>query len=283
VVQARNKLAHFYNEDFSLVNQSDLRLRHRVKVVKRKPSKKKVRKKISDADTKTKNRSLIASMQCRAWHHIYEMTQGQWNDVFSKYSSQLRAVQKAMLKNQDYLKERYDGLKDVLDQDRADGKRILKCQTCLQKASVVEEANYGVHETFCRVCDSIDAFLLVECADEDCKRKIRCSDGCGTCNCGSELAIEELVDMLDKNDHRDDVDRIALAYCQYCVWVDGCPDGKSAVLMDGTEYLCVHCCDIESQSSVCGWCDERYTGDIGEDTYLTGCELCDGHDGWDKD
>ena len=67
-------------------------------------------------------------------------------------------------------------------------------------------------------------------------------------------------------------------YCTECF----SPEATVIELKNGL-FFCLECFVDFDETSECEWCNTRYAGSIGEDTYFIGCELCGGHIGWHMD
>jgi hypothetical protein len=86
--------------------------------------------------------------------------------------------------------------------------------------------------------------------------------------CGDKFDFEELLsDNVDFDDE-------SLAYC------NDCEHHERSVGKLGEKWICFscHCTHNEIEVGSCGYCNEFVAGNL-EDTYLSGCSMCDGQMG----
>ena len=117
--------------------------------------------------------------------------------------------------------------------------------------------------------------LLPECPK--CKNTVFVSDSYSTCDCGDfEITKEALSDQLEV--YRS-IEELSIEetniYCTECFTIE-----PTVIKLKNGSYFCLECFIDFDETSECEWCNTRYAGDIGEHTYLEGCEMCDGHIGW---
>lgn len=116
-----------------------------------------------------------------------------------------------------------------------------------------------------------------QCGDPD--QYMVPSDGFACEKCDYEVSDEsEIFDLLDQNMVRgtkDDLDSDTPANCDEC-------QGYHTVCEYEGGYLCTNCFAYFNSVGQCQWCNDPMTGDT-EDTYVTGCEHCEGYAGHHAD
>ena len=57
-----------------------------------------------------------------------------------------------------------------------------------------------------------------------------------------------------------------------------CPrcGGYHTVVQNHDLYICTECYETDTDYGVCDYCSEGQLGGVPEDSYLVGCEFCDG-------
>jgi len=144
----------------------------------------------------------------------------------------------------------------------------------------LEEYGEPIYESTCLICGQKDIWLEVEC--DACGKTVYVADSYSTCECGGtdfekdvlreQLEVHRsLSELADGGEYGD-------IYCTECFM----PESTVIELKNGS-YFCLECFEFFDETSECEWCNTRYAGDIGEDTYFKGCEMCEGHIGWHMD
>jgi uncharacterized Zn ribbon protein len=116
--------------------------------------------------------------------------------------------------------------------------------------------------------------MRVECPD--CEKDVLIENGYDRCpECGHSFTPTEAGDLVGgKRIPADDGYGSRDIYCGEC--------GTDEVRVIGGKYVCFNCMQEWDEVSQCEWCHEYTTGDT-EDSFFTGCSMCEGHSGWEGD
>ena len=88
--------------------------------------------------------------------------------------------------------------------------------------------------------------------------------------CSQKFSIEDSAEVTIESYH--DLDQgTALVSCNAC-------ESESSVVGLGDRWICFSCQEFYEVSSECGYCHEPIVGNL-EDTFLSGCLMCDGQMG----
>jgi hypothetical protein len=162
--------------------------------------------------------------------------------------------------------------------DRKKGITFKLCSGCGYEAAEVKELSELIFEQDCRVCGLLERYASIGCPAE-CGAKVLIEADYGsnrTCKCGHEVNSEELADALC-TDFSDPSDFSPPINCGFCM-------SHASVVKHKDFFVCSECLSTSEDAPCCGWCNEYQIGggDL-EDSYLSGCEFCDGRSGWDSD
>ncbi|WP_300295640.1 hypothetical protein [Ferrovibrio sp.] len=235
-----------------------------------------------EAVTKRAKPSQIEAVikeQCLGWYHLERLLRS-WGKPFSKYDAEITAIDKLMRQNWQYLKAIYDTELPKIIEDQKKGIVFADCGGCQFKASEVSNLTDMILDHKCRVCGLGQRYLEFKCPEDDCGGTIRMEADHGTkgvCEkCDHELDQGEIGEALDTEmvDHGMMPDAKNCAFCM----------GYHSVVQHHDYFVCTECLSVESDISLCDWCNEYQIGggDL-EHSHYTGCEFCDGKAGWDKD
>jgi hypothetical protein len=246
----RNKMVHFFHEAHSHGKNDELR-------------------------------RTIAKEQLNAWYLLHRLLTGRWRCTFEHWSSRINEIDTALRKHHIFLQVVFDHAKPEIARLKTEGYLFEKCPSCgfdsQQHENVVEE----LYQSHCLVCGLSDNCLMLNCPE--CEELVRfVNEGSATCSsCNEHIDHDEVAKaLIDEvaayRAAKEGDDSWNLGNCSDC-------DGYHTVvrLKDDT-YLCVSCFEKFDSLNWCEWCNELNTGDM-EDSYLTGCNHCDGKVGWDED
>jgi hypothetical protein len=216
----------------------------------------------------------IVAEQCRGWLHLHRLLTNEWKTEFAKYLGQLDDLNQSMLKQRLFLQAKYESVLPDITKGIERGVTFLVCKSCGFQASRIAENDEPIIKTTCMVCDNQDKYLVVIC--QTCKNNVFIYDlGEGVCEqCETEIDIDYLISVFESNEYGD----TSRAYCNQCEYLDQ----PTAIQLDYDEWLCLVCLSKHNQAGQCEWCSEFVTGDTA-DSYFSGCVMCEGRSGWDKD
>ena len=233
----------------------------------------------ADVDRAGKAKQQIVSEQCRSWFYLHRLLD-RWRAHFADFKGDISRTENLMKKHRMYLGAKYKALKPVLEKEKKSGNHPKKCNACSFKAAIPEAIDEEIATFSCMVCDHSEVQVEIDCPH--CSRKISIAEeGHGRCrHCKGEINPEHLVDALfDRaaayraiKDGDGDFDP---ANCGECC-------GYHTVVLRGGVYFCANCFSISDDVEYCQWCNEPTTGSM-ENTYLSGCEHCEGKAGWEAD
>jgi hypothetical protein len=240
----RNKLVHFYHEKYlEASNPSTL--------------------------------SSIAAEQCRAWFYLQRLLVQRWLPYFEPYRKQIDRVHKLISKNQEYLQGKYLALKPDIDAAVKGGAVFETCGACGKLSSQIRQGEKPIMESSCAVCGRRNDFIEVVCPN--CQEQIRIEElGEGECEkCGHKTSLKWLVETFGP--YEDPKEDSRTGYCSYCEYRE-----LRSVVPLGSAYYCLSCAEKHDAIGQCEWCSDFVAGVL-ENSYLSGCMMCDGRSGWDSD
>ena len=226
-----------------------------------------------------KNIPQIVGEQCRAWHYLQELLTMQWEKYFKKYADQIKRIDARIKRNREYLREKFKLVKSQIDADVT--KRIYyhTCPICEFKALRFLGETPHLFSTRCLVCDYTNRAVQIDCPS--CSKKVTfVGEGFTTCSCGKKLDSNDLFEVMFDHraayvDYKDGGDSFRRGNCCEC-------DTSESVIPYYEEYLCLNCLQTFSSMYCCQWCNDPQT-DEAKDSYLCGCQFCDGKFGDIKD
>jgi hypothetical protein len=224
-----------------------------------------------------KQRDEIKLEQAQAWFELNRFVAETWRKQFEPFASDLRRMERSLIANNHYAKAKYEDLRPKIDGMKKGGKSFEECPRCGTTAYCVDEEPERLVSCNCMVCFYGEKRLNIfcpECGDAD--QYMQPYDGFSCTNCDCEVSGgSEIFDLIDQNATRgtkDDLDSDTPAHCDDC-------QGYQTVCEYEGGYLCTNCFAYFDAVAQCQWCNEFMTGDA-EDTYVTGCEHCDGYAGY---
>jgi hypothetical protein len=224
---------------------------------------------VGDQDREKLTREVAQDLYI-GWYYLRERTQA-WSGILEDFQKELRALDSTMQRTKAYLKVLFEKLKPALDQKRRAGVEIGACPSCNFEAAVVENIADQIFVQRCQVCTLCIPILRFECSECETQHEVSGWHHFQPvqCPCGEHITMKELHEWLDTSseDYTNPGPPINCAECQ----------GAGTVVLHGELYVCVQCAEHSQNAPQCGWCNECQIGggDL-EDSYLTGCEFCDG-------
>ncbi|MDO3552068.1 hypothetical protein [Ralstonia pseudosolanacearum] len=227
-----------------------------------------------------KQRDEIKLEQAQAWFELNRFVTETWREQFKPFASEFRRMERNLIANNHYAQAKYEDLRPKIEGMKKGGKTFEACPACGTNAYLVEEEAPRLYSRHCIVCFHSEKRIQIdcpECGDPD--QYAVPYDGFTCDKCGCQVSGEsEIFDLLDQNTVRgtkDDLDSDTPANCDEC-------QGYHTVCEYEGGYLCTNCFTFFDSVGKCQWCNDPMTGDT-EDTYVTGCEHCDGYAGHHAD
>jgi len=226
----------------------------------------------------------IVLEQHSAWKYLQELFT-QWKDIYTPYQlkiDNLNALMKGY-ERQRYLKEKFDKVKNKIEEMKKQGSTFLDCDGCNFPSNHEKQLTENLYSYNCWVCGQSENALLVPCPNEDCSEIIRLNeqniylDSFECPSCGETFNKDYIIRLIDTNPQTQD--NFGENLDINCV---NCSSMGSGVEHDDF-FVCLDCLSITKDAPACEWCLERIIGvslDDLEDSYECGCAFCDGHSGW---
>lgn len=227
-----------------------------------------------------KQRDEIKLEQAQAWFELNRFVTDTWREQFKPFASEFVRMERNLIANNHYAKAKYQDLKPKIDGMKKGGDTFDQCQRCGTDASLVEEEVEGLISSHCMVCFNRETKIKIDCPEcGDQGQFIFPYDGFTCKKCGHSATRErEIFNLLDTNIVRgtkEDMYSNTPANCDEC-------QGHHSVCEYKDGYLCTNCFSYFDSLSECEWCNESMTGNT-EDTYINGCEHCEGYAGHHAD
>lgn len=226
-------------------------------------------------------RQEILKQQLTAWYFLERLLIERWIGYFGKWTDRVRDIGEALRRHQGYLTVVFENLKDQIEAQRNAGMLISICPSCSFDAQMGEADKNVVYQTDCAVCGLSGVGLRIDCYI--CGSPVVFeNEGFSTCpSCSKKFEPDDLVSILGDETamHQAAMDGDTSWDIGNCAVCDGY---HTIVRIDVDEYVCTSCLHTFANIGVCEWCDEPNSGDM-TDSYLVGCNQCDGRAGWDKD
>ena len=223
-----------------------------------------------------KGLQTIISEQCEAWYHIRTLFTKKWRNLFGNYIDIFEKLDWRMKQHWEYLSTLFKKKKPEIEQLQKQGEYIGQCSYCS-----FESVHYNLHypeikNGHCLVCNRINTVVHLKC---ECGNSMTFqNEGWGECtSCGKIYEPEDVYNLISDlgYDNSEWPDNLTPANCQFC-------DGYHTVAALHDFYICTSCFEISDSLSECEWCNENCIGDT-ENSYWTGCGVCEGKIGWEND
>lgn len=223
-----------------------------------------------------KQRNEIKLEQATAWFELNRFVADTWREQFKPFASEFQQIERKLIANNHYAKAKYEDLKPKIEGMKKGGSTFGDCPRCQTNAYKAEEEAPRLTSFHCMVCFHGGKQLQIDCPDcGGTDQHMEPYDGfsCTECDCevSGENGIFELLDQNQVRGTKHDIDSDTPANCDEC-------QGHHSVCEYEGGYLCTNCFAYFEYVGECQWCNEPMTGNT-EDTYVTGCEFCDGYAG----
>jgi len=229
----------------------------------------------------------LVTEQCKAWKYLKKLFE-KWDDIFSAYSDKISRMDEMMdsTERKMFLEKKFKKLKEKIDTLKSKGAHIIQCALCEYESVIDTEITSELHEGKCLVCDDRYKAIQVKCPNEECDEIITIKDdkfpidNIECQKCGEIIDNEYLKDYLcTRIVTKDNYFEINSINCADCYSME-------SGIVHHDYYLCLNCLNYSKYAAACEWCNEQtigYNEEDMRDSYLTGCEFCDGHIGWHSD
>lgn len=224
----------------------------------------------------------IVKEQFLAWYFLHDLLLVQWKEIFSEYGEKIKNISLKLKSHRLFLQVKYEELKPTIDNLIINGSKFFVCPLCNFKSDLHLDEKNALYESRCMVCELEQTCLSMDC--------FYCSTGkvifkgephadCDQCNhaFGSDEIKKKFVDEGDAY--------IAMKegiFDSFPINCGACSSYESVVEISEDELLCVECFDVSNGYGNYEWCNGPST-ELSEDSYLLGCEFCEGRIDWDKD
>lgn len=207
--------------------------------------------------------------QCRAWFFLHHLLLNRWARHFSHVTT-IHHLNSKISSNRTYLEARFRDVGSEITRLKSEGSTLHVCNRCGYESSVGDASASPLFDHRCLVCDVSQTAIKATCPE--CGEQVIVGAACeGTCTCGHETDIENLLDEFGPTVTKHNV----CDHCEiYCAWCEYCV--PSVVRFKGG-YLCLWCLEESPSASTCGWCNTLIMGFDAELSSIAGCTVCDGN------
>jgi len=240
----RNRLVHFYNNKYQLNSSKAI--------------------------------EMIVSEQCKAWYRLHKLITNDWQQDFNEFIIQIDTLNNNIHKHRCYLEAKFQECVPEINKLKRKGNIVSKCPSCEFEAAINENIIGPVFSQKCIICSNSLRFIQTIC--NNCNQEVKLFDpqmeNCP--NCKYKITISSLIsEYSDSVSPKEALIESQTASCNECRGYE------TAAKVDDV-WLCFSCLQTFKNYYQCEWCSQNIVGEYKE-TYLNGCEHCDGLIGWDDD
>ncbi|NTH25684.1 hypothetical protein G6K83_11435 [Agrobacterium rhizogenes] len=225
------------------------------------------------ADTPQATAQIVAE-QCEGWLSLRVLLES-WSE-FDDFQQDIRNVGRQMERHREFLQAKFSSKAEVLKKHRDDGKRVVICPSCGFESVRLEDAHGLISPGSCVVCRYNGSEITLACPNDHCAQEIKCNSYQGPpseCpHCESSIDEDFIAEALDTGE--------GVNYDNYYDHTDvNCPQcsGYHKGVQHADLYICVQCFESSEVMEICEWCNEGQIGGVSENSYMVGCEFCDGN------
>lgn len=186
-----------------------------------------------------------------------------------------------MKKHHAYLSTVFNQIKDSIHDEKKQGVFFKSCPSCQFESCKQSKITDNVVNYKCLVCSFEEEVIIIYCPE--CENSIEIteieSEPFECLECGYQINNEYIAEILDteittRDNYKEPTITINCANC--------CKHDSGIIHHD--LFICSNCHTISKYLAHCDWCIEGQIagGDL-EDSFLDGCEFCDGRLGHLKD
>lgn len=217
----------------------------------------------------------LAKEQLRAWCDLNYLLLTQWHPIFVPYTHALSTIEGKLTVHRGYLRVKFEHVTPKIEKLKRSGRTITICHVCNFPASLEETILDDLKEEKCLVCIYKRKWLNFSCPICENIGQLE-EGGVFACkNCGSVTDEQKIFESVDQFVASTDnyFEAPVPAFCYSCQTSD-------SVAQYGDKYLCTFCLELTDSTYACGFCG-GLSNHYDEDSYLTGCAMCDGSIGWE--
>ncbi len=225
-----------------------------------------------DIDARVQLRKVVAQ-QCKAWFFLHRLLSRTWRQSFEELQDQVEGFDAIMLRNSSYLDEKLAELQPEMADAMKQGAEFLRCPSC-QRPAFEKNSSAFAFDGECRVCELAGTAVIAKC--RHCETPtVLVNEAYGTCpdpRCAKALSPDDVIEAFEVHvgarGNRPSEDEYA--NCAMCA-------GEELVVPVEEQWFCTQCFEIYDLCSVkrCSYCQQLGTY-VPEDSYLMGCEHCEG-------
>lgn len=221
----------------------------------------------------------IAKEQLRAWYFLHDLLLNQWSDVFGEWHGSIREIDRELRKHHEFLVPAFEAVESTIHTERSKGYVFMECPSCgFESEKHSKEVNV-LYKSECLVCGLTGDALQVACPG--CGNSVifrsESSTKCIGCDKEYDGALLRTVFVDELEGHRAIKDGGDYPFPINC---GECGSPETVVRIDEDQYLCTDCFATEDGYGTCEYCGTASTA-LPEESYLFGCEFCDGRLGRD--
>lgn len=221
-----------------------------------------------------KQHDEIQLEQAHAWFELNRFVTDAWKDAFEPFIRNFARMERSLAATNHYAQVKYSSLKAKIEGMKKAGAIIDDCPRCKMNGYEAEEVADQLFSYRCMICFRGEVRLDLSCPkcnDED--QHLAPDEGFSCSACGHSVSSDDLFGLLDdsRRSYKDYFDAQTPANCGEC-------NGYHTVCEYRGGYLCTACLTHSDSVGQCEWCNDPTTGDT-EQTYVSGCEFCDGYAG----
>lgn len=256
----RNRLIHFYH-DINKCKKEDLK------------------------EIKTK----LAIQILKAWYRLRSLLSF-WDNIYKDNDRVINSIirfEAKIVQLKNYYNIRYEAIKNDIQKDKS--KNNVEYRTCNNcKKESLRITNSHIKDIFyanCVVCGQVFKERMIEIECPNCNKisKLNVYDLKYSCdinlNCGHKINFNDflacvkqkyndnsrnILDILDFSDKQEDI-----INCAYC-------GTRNSVAYINGVFTCTNCGAGSVSVRSCSWCNELQLGGDLRNSYLEGCEFCQG-------
>ncbi|WP_186188686.1 hypothetical protein [Burkholderia gladioli] len=221
-----------------------------------------------------KEKEAIRLEQAEAWFELHRFVTDMFRDEFAPFAQEFTRMERHLSLTQHYASVKFASLKQKIDGKKRGGAVFSVCVRCKQPSSeqqVIDCAIPEVRRNYCHVCLRQETLMTITCPN--CQKPDQTLEQasqfvCTQCN--HTVDEDDIFDLLEQAFYGPDdlMDADTPANCDEC-------QGYHKVCSYNSKYLCTNCFSIFDHLYRCGYCNDPMTQER-DDSYVSGCEHCDG-------
>lgn len=202
----------------------------------------------------------------KAWYYLHDLIDKKISPYFSEeQKKEIKKIYIKMRRVENYWKAVFTTKEHIIKKMIEGGKKIRTCALCKQNSAIIStssDRSFVLENRKCIVCEHRRTELLVYC--DKCNEVFNINNENAICpKCGTQYFDNKKVYV----DYEDDYFP-SQALCADCK--------EEKVYQIGEQFICSECYNCGDELYTCEYCNTTYLGDESEDSFLNGCEFCDG-------